>query len=189
MWRDWRGSIADLIAYRRKHDRLVQRILEAPFETRHGGTFNMVIYENTVAYAEHIALVKGDVTSGGPVPVRMHALNVLEDVLGDTSRGTDGLLQRSMEMIGEMGRGVIVLIREPMPTSLSDRVKAKLGEGDKSQAQPGGQLRDYGVGAQILTDLGISEMVLLSNSDKTIVGLDGHGLTITGRQAIERDGL
>ena len=182
------ATIADLIAYRRKHDRLVHRILEAPFDTRHGGTFNMVIYENTVAYAEHIALVKGDVTSGGPVPVRMHALNVLEDVLGDTSRGTDGLLQRSMEMIGEMGRGVIVLIREPMPTSLSDRVKAKLGEGDKSQAQPGGQLRDYGVGAQILTDLGISEMVLLSNSDKTIVGLDGHGLTITGRQAIERDG-
>ena len=75
-----------------------------------------------------------------------------------------------------------MLIREPMPTSLSDRVKAKLGEGEK----PSGQLRDYGVGAQILTDLGITEMTLLTNSTKTVVGLDGHGLTIVGRQPIDR---
>ena len=176
------ATIADLIAYRRKNDRLVKRILETPFESRHGGSFTMAIYQNTVAYAEHIALVKGDISKGGPVPVRMHALNVLEDVLGDNSRGADGLLQRSMEIIGEMGRGVIVLIREPMPTSLSDRVKAKLGEGEK----PSGQLRDYGVGAQILTDLGITEMTLLTNSTKTVVGLDGHGLTIVGRHPIDR---
>lgn len=176
------ATIADLIAYRRQNDRLVKRILETSFESRHGGSFTMAIYQNTVAYAEHIALVKGDISKGGPVPVRMHALNVLEDVLGDNSRGADGLLQRSMEIIGEMGRGVIVLIREPMPTSLSDRVKAKLGEGEK----PSGQLRDYGVGAQILTDLGITEMTLLTNSTKTVVGLDGHGLTIVGRQPIDR---
>jgi len=176
------ATIADLIAYRRQNDRLVRRILETPFESRHGGEFRMIIYQNTVAYAEHIALVKGDVGRGGPVPVRMHALNVLEDVLGDTSRNTDGLLQRAMETIGEMGRGAVVLIREPMPTSLSDRVKAKLGDGEK----PSGQLRDYGVGAQILTDLGISEMILLTNSTKTVIGLDGHGLSIVGRQAIDR---
>ena len=176
------ATIADLIAYRRKNDRLVQRILETPFQSRHGGEFNMVIYENSVAYAEHIALVKGNLAEGGPVPVRMHALNVLEDVLGDSARNADGLLQRSMEIIGEMGRGVVVLIREPMPTSLSDRVKAKLGEGEK----PSGQLRDYGVGAQILTDLGITEMILLTNSTKTVVGLEGHGLSIVGRQAIDR---
>ncbi len=176
------ATIADLIAYRRQNDRLVTKILETPFESRHGGDFTMAIYRNTVAYAEHIALIKGDVTAGGPVPVRMHALNVLEDVLGDSSRGADGQLQRSMEIIGEMGRGVIVLIREPMPTSLSDRVKAKLGEGEK----PSGQLRDYGVGAQILTDLGIKEMILLTNSEKTVIGLEGHGLTIVGRQGIER---
>ena len=176
------ATIADLIAYRRKNDRLVQRILETPFQSRHGGEFNMVIYENSVAYAEHNALVKGNLAEGGPVPVRMHALNVLEDVLGDSARNADGLLQRSMEIIGEMGRGVVVLIREPMPTSLSDRVKAKLGEGEK----PSGQLRDYGVGAQILTDLGITEMILLTNSTKTVVGLEGHGLSIVGRQAIDR---
>lgn len=176
------ATIADLIAYRRQNDRLVKRVLETTFESRHGGTFQMVIYQNTVAYAEHIALVKGDVTQGGPVPVRMHALNVLEDVLGDNSRNADGLLQRSMEIIGDMGRGVIVLIREPLPTSLSDRVKAKLGDGEK----PSGQLRDYGVGAQILTDLGITDMTLLTNSTKTVIGLDGHGLTIVGRQPIDR---
>ena len=185
------ATIADLIAYRRKHDRLVRRIIETDFTSCFGGDFRMIIYQNTVAYAEHIALVKGDVTKGGPVPVRMHALNVLEDVLGDTSRNTDGLLQRSMEMIGEKGRGALVLIREPMPTSLSDRVKAKLGEGGPAaqgqpQGAPGGQLRDYGVGAQILVDLGITELILLTNAAKTVVGLEGHGLTIVGREPISR---
>ncbi|MEK9671518.1 MAG: 3,4-dihydroxy-2-butanone-4-phosphate synthase [Rhodospirillaceae bacterium] len=174
------GTIADLIAYRRKNDRLVRCIMETDFTSRHGGWFRLKIYENIVAYAEHIALVKGDITKGGPVPVRMHALNVLEDVLGDNARGADGLLQRSMELIGEMGRGVVVLIREPMATSLSDRVKAKLGAGPP----PTGQLRDYGVGAQILVDLGITDMILLSNTTKTVVGLEGHGLTIAGHKPI-----
>lgn len=177
------ATIADLIAYRRKHDRLVQRILETDFHSRFGGDFRMMIYENTVAYAEHIALVKGDITDGHPVLVRMHALNVLEDVLGDDSRRAEGLLQKSMEIVGDKGRGVIVLIREPMATSLSDRVKASLGEGQK----PGGQLRDYGVGAQILVDLGISDMILMSNSSKTVVGLEGHGLRIVGHQPILQD--
>ena len=176
------ATIADLIAYRRKHDRLVRRVVETEFESRFGGSFRMIIYENTVAYSEHIALVKGDVTTGGPVPVRMHALSVLDDVLGDPSRGTDGLLQRSMEIIGKKGRGAVVLIREPLPTSLSDRVRAMLGEAPK----PVGQLRDYGIGAQILADLGVTEMILLTNSQKTVIGLEGHGLTIVGREPISR---
>jgi 3,4-dihydroxy 2-butanone 4-phosphate synthase/GTP cyclohydrolase II len=174
------GTIADLIAYRRRHDRVVERALECEFESRWGGPFRMHVYVNRVAHAEHIALVKGDVTTPGPVLVRMHALNVLEDVLADRSSGRGGELQAAMRMIDAAGRGVIVLIREPQPTSLSDRVRARIA----GTAHASDQLRDYGVGAQILLDLGVREMILLSNTRRTIVGLEGYGLSVAGQQAI-----
>jgi 3,4-dihydroxy 2-butanone 4-phosphate synthase / GTP cyclohydrolase II len=178
------GTIADLIAYRRRHDRIVERSMEADFESRWGGKFRMHVYVNRVAYAEHIALVKGDVTTPGPVLVRMHALNVLDDVLADRSSGRGGELQAAMRMIGETCRGVVVLIREPLPTSFSDRLRARVG----GATAPSDQLRDYGVGAQILLDLGVREMILLSNTKKTIVGLEGYGLKITGQQPIAHEG-
>jgi 3,4-dihydroxy 2-butanone 4-phosphate synthase/GTP cyclohydrolase II len=174
------GTIADLIAYRRRHDRIVERALECDFESRWGGNFRMHVYINRVAHAEHIALVKGDVTTPGPVLVRMHALNVLEDVLADRSSGRGGELQAAMRMIDAAGRGVIVLIREPLPTSLSDRVRARIA----GTAHASDQLRDYGVGAQILLDLGVRDMILLSNTKRTIVGLEGYGLSVAGQQAI-----
>ncbi|MCG8511171.1 MAG: 3,4-dihydroxy-2-butanone-4-phosphate synthase [Rhodospirillales bacterium] len=174
------GTIADLIAYRLNHDRIVERTIETELESRFGGSFRMHVYVNQVAYAEHIALIKGDVTKGGPVLVRMHALNVLEDVLGDESTGKSGELTRAMEMIGEEGRGVVVLIREPKRTSLSDRVGAQLVDGEHR----GGALRDYGVGAQILGDLGVRDMILLSNTERNIVGLQEHGLNVVERRAI-----
>ena len=175
------GTIADLIAYRRRHDRIVERVTEVPFNSRHGGDFRMLVYVNRVAYAEHIALVKGDISGADPVLVRMHALNVLDDVLGDVSGGRDRMLHTSMRMIAEAGRGVIVLIREPLPTSLSDRVRAAAGEA----TAPVPELRDYGVGAQILLDLGVHEMVLLSNTKRTIVGLEGYGLKVVGQRQID----
>lgn len=174
------GSIADLIAYRLKNDRVVELQAEMPFESRFGGDWRMCVYVNKVAYAEHIALVKGDVTAGEPVMVRMHALNVLDDVLGDSSSGKSGELENSMRMIGEDGCGVVVLIREPYAQSLSDRVRKRIGEQPKGP----GELRDYGVGAQILLDLGVSDMILLSNTQRTIVGLDGYDLTVTEQRAI-----
>ncbi|WP_241503700.1 3,4-dihydroxy-2-butanone-4-phosphate synthase [Ferruginivarius sediminum] len=174
------ATIADLIAYRRRCDRIIERQLEAEIDSVFGGRFNMAVYVNTVAYAEHIALWKGDPTADGPVLVRMHALNVLDDVLGDSASGKVGELQSAMRMIGEAGRGVVVLIREPSPTSLSDRLKAKLGH-----ANGGGELRDYGVGAQILLDLGVKDMILLSNSHRTVVGLEeGYGLSIVEERPI-----
>ncbi len=179
------STIADLIAYRRRHDRIVERALESDFDSRWGGKFRMHVYVNRVAHAEHIALVKGDVTTPGPVLVRMHALNVLDDVLADGSSGRGGELQAAMRMIGAAGRGVVVLIREPSPTSLSDRVKTRLAGGPA----PTDQLRDYGVGAQILLDLGVREMTLLSNTKRTIVGLEGYGLTVAGQQAIAHEGV
>ncbi len=178
------GTIADLIAYRLRHDRSVDRVLEAPFESLYGDGFHMLVYVNRVAYAEHLALVKGDLQAEGPVLVRMHAFNVLADALGDTSTGKAEELKQAMEKIDSAGRGVIVFIREPYKTALSDRVRARLS-GDEENAP---QLRDYGVGAQILLDLGVREMILLSNTRRTIIGLQGYGLKIAGQQPISESG-
>ena len=174
------GTIADLIAFRLRHDRIVERVLEAPFDSVYGGRFSMYVYVNRVAHAEHVALVKGDLAADGPVLVRMHALNVLEDVLGDDHSGRAKQLHQSIRMIARAGRGVVVLIREPHPTSLSDRVRARLAGNDAQVPQ----LRDYGVGAQILLDLGVRQLILLSNTKRTIIGLEGYGLCVAGQQAI-----
>ncbi len=177
------ATIADLIAFRRKNDRIVDRVEETTFESEHGGTWRMLVYVNRAAYAEHIALVKGDLATPEPVLVRMHALNVLDDVLGDQTLQRAGTLQASMRAIAAAGRGALVLLREPRATSLSDRVRARLGKPTKSDARP--ELRDYGVGAQILLDLGIKDMVLLSNARRSVVGLEGYGLNIVGHKSID----
>ncbi len=174
------GTIADLIAHRRRYDRIVARAIETEFDSRYGGRFKMVVYVNKVAYAEHIALVKGEIGGEEPVLVRMHALNVLDDVLGDRGSGKGGELQAAMRMIAEAGRGVVVLIREPLPTSLSDRVRRRIERPKVGSAT----LRDYGIGAQILVDLGVQKMILLSNTQRTIVGLEGHGLAVVGQRPI-----
>ncbi|MEJ0067464.1 MAG: hypothetical protein WDO24_00365 [Pseudomonadota bacterium] len=100
--------------------------------------------------------------------------------LHDRTHGPGGELQTAMQLIGEAGRGVVVLIREPQPTSLSERLAARLAQRPDSQ----NELRDYGVGAQILIDLGVREMILLSNTKRTIIGLDGYGLSLIGQRAL-----
>lgn len=169
------ATIADLIAYRRKNDRLVKREVETTLKSKYGGEWKMIIYVNTVEYAEHIALVKGEVKPDEPTLVRVHALDVLSDVLGDTESGKGG--QRSMEIISENGSGVVVLIREPNRKSLSDSIKRRE---QKEPAKKKKSLRDYGIGAQILLDLGVRDMILLTNSKRTVVGLEGYGLSIKG---------
>jgi len=174
------GKIADLIAYRLRYDRIVQRKVETVIKSRYGGEFRMIVYVNKIAYAEHVALVKGDVGDDGPILVRMHALDVLHDVLGERSPGRGGELENSMRLIAKAGRGVVVLIREPRATSLSDLVTERLsGSGSVTTG-----LRDYGVGAQILLDLGVRDMILLSNTRRTIVGLEGYGLAVTEQRPI-----
>ncbi|MEC8777089.1 MAG: 3,4-dihydroxy-2-butanone-4-phosphate synthase [Pseudomonadota bacterium] len=178
------GAIADLIAYRRRHDRTVERIADTTLRSRHGGDFKMYVYANRVEYAEHVALVMGDVSRGGPVMVRMHAMNILDDVLGSIDSGKEGDLQASMELVGKEGRGVIVLIREPRLNYLADMVKAHaLGRSPDKSVQRR-ELRDYGVGAQILLDLGVSEMILLSDTVKTIVGIEGYRLKVVEQRSI-----
>ena len=178
------GTIADLIAYRRRYDRIVERAAESTLDSRHGGIFRMIVYVNRVEYAEHIALIKGDVSDGVPPLVRMHAQNTLDDILGSVESGKSGELQRAMEVIGAEGRGAVVIIREPHPTHLSDQIKASDAVVDSQAGPAKGELRDYGVGAQILLDLGIHEMVLLSNTPKTIIGIDGYGLKVVEQRPI-----
>jgi 3,4-dihydroxy 2-butanone 4-phosphate synthase / GTP cyclohydrolase II len=173
------GTVADLIAYRRRTETIVEKHLTTDFHSVFGGEFKLHIYVNRIAYAEHVALVKGDVSSNEPVLVRMHALNILDDVLGDAMHGRGGDIQAAMRMVAEEGRGVVVLLREGTPTSLSSRLAA---EGEK----PPQTIRDYGVGAQILLDLGVKNMILLTNSPKTVVGLEGYGLSILGHKSIKR---
>ena len=183
------ASIASLIAYRRHHDRIVERTIETTFESRFGGSYKTHVYVNNAAYAEHLALVKGNVRTDEPVLVRMHALSVFRDVLGDLKEGRVGELQSAMDLIGEAGRGVIVLIREPWSNTLSDGVRERdeVPSSDaevKAIAKTHIQLRDYGVGAQILLDLGVRDMILLTNSNRQVVGLEGYGLRIVDRRPI-----
>jgi 3,4-dihydroxy 2-butanone 4-phosphate synthase/GTP cyclohydrolase II len=174
------GTIADLIAYRLKHDRVVELVTETSIDSLYGGKFAMKVYHSAVSLAEHVALVKGDLSGDKPVLVRMHAMNVMEDVLGDDSNKRGQELQRAMKMIAAEGRGVAVIIRERHPTRLSDTIKIRKGE----MSPNSNELRDYGVGAQILLDLGVKNMILLSNTRRTIVGLEGYGLRVVDQRPI-----
>ncbi len=169
------GTIADLIAHRRRTERLVRRVAESVLDDAPGGPWRLIVYANTVEYGEHVALVKGDPSVGGPAPVRMHAVNLLSDITG--ARGP-AELHAAMRAIGEAGRGAVVLIRDVRATALSERVAAE----DGARGEP--ELRDYGIGAQILSDLGVRSMVLLSNHRRHIIGLDGYGLTVVETRPI-----
>ena len=174
------ATIADLIAYRRRYDNFIHRAIETELDSAYGGEFKLMVYLNTVEYAEHIALVKGDISGPEPVLVRVHAINVFDDILGATGPRSD-ILKESMRIISEEGRGVIVLIRDTTATVVSDMLLRK-GEGGE-QGMPR-RLREYGVGAQILLDLGIHDMVLLSDTDRSIVGLEGYGLRVVGQRPL-----
>jgi 3,4-dihydroxy 2-butanone 4-phosphate synthase/GTP cyclohydrolase II len=179
------GAIADLIAYRRRFDRTIERVVETELHSRFGGDFRMVVFGSTLEGTEHVALVKGNVKGDAPVMVRMHAVNILEDLLGDHHRQRGGGLQQAMEMIGTAERGVVVLIRETRATNLSERITAELGA--KADGGDGAQLRDYGVGAQILIELGVKNLILLTNTPKRVVGIEGYGLNIVETRELERN--
>jgi 3,4-dihydroxy 2-butanone 4-phosphate synthase/GTP cyclohydrolase II len=177
------GTIRDLIAYRRRHDHLVEKRAEARFESDWGGEWTALTFWNKATESEQVALVKGRIDPSKPTLVRMHALSPFSDIFGEGgSRG--GLLRRSMEIIGEEGAGVVVVINKPRPDQFSLALEAKAGT---RQPKDMDELRDYGVGATILTELGVQDMVLLTNTHHTLVGLDGYGLSIVGERAIDTD--
>ena len=166
------GTISDLIAYRRRHDNLVKERSVKRVASVHGGDWLMRIYADETHGDEHVVLTKGDLGADGPVLVRMHTLNPLEDVLG-VGDGHVGDLQGAMRVIAAQGRGVVVLLRD---TSM------KLVEPGEASPQT---LRQYGLGAQILSALGLTDITLVTNSKAPkVVGLEAYGLSITGTRAI-----
>ena len=159
------GTIADLIAYRRRTERLVRRVEDTVVLQAVGGEWRAVVYASTVAQGEHLALVKGDISGDAPVLVRMHAASLLNDIVA--GRGI-GELHGAMRMIAEAGRGVVVLLRDARARDLSEQLRH-----GRAMAS---ELRDYGIGAQILADLGVTRMIRLSNHPRPIVGLEGYGI-------------
>jgi 3,4-dihydroxy 2-butanone 4-phosphate synthase/GTP cyclohydrolase II len=163
------GTIADLIAHRRRTEKLVRRVQEGEVEQAIGGTWRAIVYESTAAPGEHLALVKGDVSGDAPVLVRMHAASLFREIV--SGRGL-GDLHAAMRVIDAAGRGVVVLLRDPRPDALSIRLK----RGPSHAIAP--EIRDYGIGAQILDDLGVKRIIRLSNNPRPLIGLEGYGLQV-----------
>ena len=180
------GTIRDLIAYRRRYDHLVEKRAEMTFQSRWGGDWRAVTYHNKATGDETIALVKGRIDPEKPTLVRMHTASWFVDMFGEVSERS-GLLSRSMELIAEEGAGVIVVINRPMKDSVSRFIRLR-GEGKGAGAPEIEELRDYGVGAQILAELGVEEMVLLTNTHHALVGLEGYGLSIVAERPIPGTG-
>ncbi len=168
------GTIRDLIEYRRRHDHLVRCESETKMESSYGGEWAVKTYRNKVDKSVSVVLQKGRIIPGEPTLVRMHATSLLDDTMGRVGP-RKRVLQRSMEEIGNVGSGVVVML---LPKD-SESVIQELGH-----HRPSGDLRDYGIGAQILADLGVHEMILLSNSDQHVVAIEGYDLTIVGKRAI-----
>lgn len=181
------GAIEDLIAYRLKNDRIVKRVARTTVETSIAGEFDLYVYETTSEPAEHLALVKGNIAKGGPILVRVHAVNVLHDVLGIGGHGDSGtVIEQSMKAIETEGRGVLVLIRDLRPKSVSDWVTRRDLPGAAKDLSKERRQVEIGIGSQILSDLGVSDMVLLTTSPQHVyVGLEAFGLRVTGTRKIE----
>lgn len=180
------GTIRDLIAYRRRHDHLVEKRAEMSFQSRWGGDWKAMTFFNKATGDELIALQKGRIDPEKPTLVRMHTMSMFVDVFGEESERA-GLLSESMRMIGEEGAGVIVVINKPMQGIVTRFMKLR-AEGKGAGAPEVEELRDYGVGAQILAELGVHDMILLTNTHHTLIGLDGYGLSIVGERKIPGTG-
>ena len=172
------GTIRDLIAYRLKKDHLVEQTAEATFESHWGGRWTAKTFLNRALGTETVALVKGEIDPSRPTLVRMHQLSLFEDVFGEAGPRT-GLLAGAMRAIAEEGSGVIVALTRQVP--ISTLLDIRTGKGEATDME---QLRDYGGGAQILSALGIHDMILLTNTHHTPVALGGYGLTIVGERPI-----
>ena len=173
------GTIADLIAYRRRTERQVERVLETPFESTFGGKFRMVIYRNSLDQTEHVVLTKGRIDPDKPTLVRMHRVDLATDMLGAVEARQDYVPKALKAMSRYDGAAVAVFIRDSNPHWLSERY----GQPQANNSE--NILRDYGIGAQILLDLGVRDMMLLSASTTVLPGSGGYGLKIVGRQSFD----
>jgi 3,4-dihydroxy 2-butanone 4-phosphate synthase/GTP cyclohydrolase II len=169
------GTIADLIAYRRRTERYVERVMDTAFDSVHGGPFRLMLYRNTIEGAEHIALVKGKIEPGKPTLVRMHQVDFAADILGHVEARQDYVPQALRAISDHPGAGVVVFLRDPELHGLAERLA-----GVEKPRAVDRSLRNYGVGAQILLDLGVRDMVVMSSTRPNPAALDGYGLRIVG---------
>ena len=186
-------TVADIIEYRLKKEILVHRVSEAKIPTKYGGEFRMILYENEVDNFQHIALIKGNVAGDEPVLVRVHSECFTGDVLGSLRCDCGDQLHSAMKMIDENGAGVIVYMRqEGRGIGLANKLKAYcLQDRGKDTVEANielgfdADLRDYGLGAQILVELGVKRIKLMTNNPKKLKGLEGYGLEVIERVPIE----
>lgn len=169
------GTIADLIAYRRRTERFVERVMETPFESVHGGPFRLMLYKNTIEGAEHVALVHGKIDPNKPTLVRMHQVDFACDLLGHVERRQDYVPKALRQIAGHDGAGVVVFLRDPGLNSLAERLAGV----EKPEALDR-SLKAYGVGAQILLDLGVRDMIVMSSTRPEPTAIEGYGLRIVG---------
>ena len=171
------GTIADLIAWRRKNDRYLERRVEAPLDSEYGDGFKTVVFRNTLDNCEHIAVVHGKITPDETVLVRVHRTDVLSDILGQKGPRAN-LVERAMKIIANADEpGVVIFVNTMRPNSIAERLGLKTSEGDDGHMP----LREYGVGAQILRELGVRKMIFLSDTKPTrVAGLEGYGMQIEG---------
>jgi len=174
------GTIRDLIAYRLKKDHLVERVATSPFTASSGAKWQAQVFRDKASGEEQLALVYGTPDTTQPVLVRMHSLDLFADVLGEAGPRS-GVLQGAMRQIEANGSGVVVTLHAAAPGSLSRSIDLRSGK----PAEAGDAVRGYGTGAQILAALGIHDMILLSNTRHSPVGLSGYGLAIVEERPIE----
>jgi 3,4-dihydroxy 2-butanone 4-phosphate synthase/GTP cyclohydrolase II len=176
------GTIRDLIAYRRSHDHLIERRSETSFVSRWGGEWRAISFFNRATGTEQVALQKGHVSVDGPTLVRMHQISLFADIFGEDGPQSH-MLARSMDMIAQAGSGIVVLINRSEPDRFSRIIEAR-GSGPGASSRAMEDLRDYGVGAQILSDLGVRDMILLTNNRHNLIALDGYDLQVVEERPI-----